>query len=199
MVPSVFGITRVGWMPQSYLLGGNMIIARQTAYAAEFDALVASILGDEVETDIEIPWLSDFIHEAGVADCDLVAYHVDSLKDNGFSDEALRDDGELSSVITDTDRLETARNLFKTLEESDTDSMFDPGFFEFRVEGSQGMTAAIVMGSFGMGQAGPCFIFMGGYTDGDLLAHINGQGFMTSEQLYAVDDEWILYRWRRAS
>jgi len=55
------------------------------------------------------------------------------------------------------------------------------------------------MGSFGMGQAGPCFIFMAGYTDGDLQTHINKQGFMTSEQLYAVDDEWILCHWRRES
>ena len=175
-----------------------MIKASETKHAQLFDQLVADILADQIKPDTEMPWLSEFLHETGIADCDFVAYYADSLSDWGFSDEWIRDnyDGE-SLEITDELRLSQGRSYLEGLNYDDTYSMFDPGFFDFQVEVSSGDIVTIVIGFFTEGQAGSCFYFMGGSKEGNTLDLVNALGYFTSEQLEKVSDAWILKAWQQ--
>ena len=174
------------------------IKASETRCAAQFDALISEVIAGIAEAFTEIEWLSEFIFETGVADCELVAYQCEAFSDWLFSDERIHDDPppELE-LITDELRLEVARSTLETLVEDDTYSLFDPAFFELDVEGSDGTSARLVIAFFAEGNA-PCFIFMGGYTAGALIEHVNSLGYLTYDQLQQKNDAWILERWRRA-
>lgn len=177
-----------------------MIKASETKHAQLFDQLVADILADQIKPDTEMPWLSEFLHETGIADCDFVAYYADSLSDWGFSDEWIRDnyDGE-SLEITDELRLSQGRSYLEGLNYDDTYSMFDPGFFDFQVEVSSGDIVTIVIGFFTEGQAGSCYHYMGGFkaSASNTLKLVNSLGYLTLDQLEEVSDAWILEKWRR--
>lgn len=174
------------------------IKASETKYAAQFDALLSQVSAGVAEASTEIDWLSLFINESGVADCELVAYQFEALSDWLFSDERIRDDPppDLGSIC-DTLRLEVAKSTLDRLDEDDTYSLFDPAFFELEVVGSDGCAAHIVIAFYAEGHS-PCFTFMGGYKDSTLLEHISSLGYMTLEQLKEKDGAWILQRWRRA-
>ena len=175
-----------------------MIKASETKYSQLFDQLVADILADQIKPDTEIPWLSEFVHETGIADCDFVAYYAESLSDWGFSDECIRDNYEGENLeITDALRVSQGRSYLARLDFEETYSGFDPGFFDFRVEVSSGDIVTIVIGFFAEGQAGSCFYFMGGFKKGNTLDLVNALGYFTSEQLEKVSDAWILEKWRR--
>jgi len=174
------------------------INASETKYAAQFDALLSQVIAGVAEAFTEIDWLSLFIDESGVADCELVAYQSEALWDWLFSDERIRDDPPPGlGSISDALRLEVAKSTLDRLHEDDTYSLFDPAFFELAVVGSDGSAAHIVIAFYAEGHS-PCFTFMGGYKDGTLLEHINSLGYMTLEQFKERDDTWILERWRRA-
>ena len=170
----------------------------ETQCAAQFDALISEVSAGMAEAFTEVEWLSEFIFETGVADCELVAYQAEAFSDWLFSDERIRDDPppELE-LITDNLRLEVAKSTLETLAEDDTYSLFDPAFFELAVEGSDGISACLVIAAFAAGHS-PCFTFMGGYNAGNLIEHVNGLGYLTHEQLQEKDDAWILDRWRRS-
>ena len=51
-------------------MSGELIKASETKYSQLFDQLVADVLADQAKPDTEIPWLSEFLHEDGIADCD---------------------------------------------------------------------------------------------------------------------------------
>ena len=177
-----------------------MIKASETKHAQLFDQLVADILADQIKPDTEMPWLSEFLHETGIADCDFVAYYADSLSDWGFSDEWIRDnyDGE-NLEVTDELRLSQGRSYIEGLYYNDTDSMFDPGFFDFQVEVSSGDIVTIVIGFFAEGQAGSRYHYMGGFkaSASNTLKLVNSLGYLTLDQLDEVSDVWILKQWRR--
>ena len=133
------------------------------------EAKTFMVLPDSEEHNIQptqMPWLSEFLHETGIAACDFVAYYADSLSDWGFSDEWIRDnyDGE-NLEITDALRVSQGRSYLAGLNYDDTYSMFDPGFFDFQVEVSSGDIVTIVIGFFTEGQAGSCFYYMGGFKE----------------------------------
>ena len=181
-------------------MSGELIKASETKYSQQFDQLVADVLADQAKPDTEIPWLSEFLHESPFHDCDFVAYYADSLSDWGFSDEWIRDnyDGE-NPEITDAVRMTQGRSYIADLYYEDTDSMFDPGFFDFQVESTSGELATMVIGFFCQGQAGSCYFFMGGYKESasNTLKLVNSLGYLTHEQLKDVSDTWILENWRR--
>ena len=68
----------------------EMIKASETKYPQKFDQLQEHVLAERVKFDTQIPWLSNFLHETGIADCDFVAYYPDSFSDWGFSDDVVR-------------------------------------------------------------------------------------------------------------
>jgi hypothetical protein len=174
------------------------IKASETRYVAQFDTLISQVSSGIAEAFIEIEWLSEFIFETGVADCELVAYQCEAFTDWLFSDERIRDDPPPKlELITDELRLEVAKSTLETLAEDDTYSLFDPSFFELEVAGSDGISARLVIAAFAEGHS-PCFTFMGGYNAGTLIEHVNGLGYLTHEQLQQKDDAWILDRWRRS-
>lgn len=176
----------------------RLLKAPETQYKSQLDALVSDILAGTAASFVEIPWLTDFLYETKFHGCDLVAYHADSFKDWGFSDEGIRDYHSPDHIeITDKLRIEEGRDYIASLEDNDTYSMFDPGFFDFQVQASSGETVTVVIGFFGMGQLGTCFHFMGGFAGGTTLELVNDLGYFTIEQLNAVEDAWILENWRK--
>ena len=181
-------------------MSGELIKASETKYSQLFDQLVADVLADRAKPDTEIPWLSEFLHETGIADCDFIAYYADSLSDQGFSDEWIRDNYEGENLeITDALRVSQGRIYLAGLDFEETYGGFDPGFFDFQVEVSSGDTVTIVIGFVAEGQAGSCFYFMGGFKEGNTLDLVNALGYFTSEQLEKVSDAWILKAWQRDS
>ena len=181
-------------------MSGELIKASETKYSQLFDQLVADVLADRAKPDTELPWLTEFLYEDGIGDCDFTAYYADSLSDQGFSDEWIRDsyDGE-NLEITDALRVSQGRDHLAGIEGADTYSMFDPGFFDFQVESTTGEVVAFVIGFFLEGLNGPRFYFMGGYQKGasNTLKLVNSLGYLTHEQLQEVSDAWILEKWRR--
>ena len=69
----------------------SIVKASESKYRSQLDALVRDILAGTAAIDLEIPWLTDLIYETNFHDCDFVAYHADSFKDWGLSDEGIRD------------------------------------------------------------------------------------------------------------
>ena len=174
------------------------IKASETRHAAQFDALISDVSAGVAEAFAEIEWLSEFIFESGVADCELVAYQSEGFSDWLFSDERIRDDPPPDlGCISDALRLEVAKSTLETLAEDETYSLFDPAFFELDVEGSDGGSARLVIAAFAEGHS-PRFTFMGGYRAGTLIEHVNSLGYLTYDQLQQKNDAWILERWRRA-
>ena len=176
----------------------RLLKAPETQYKSQLDALVSDILAGTAASFVEIPWLTDFLYESIFHDCDFVAYHADSFKDWGFSDEGIRDYHSPDHIeITDKLRIEEGRAYIASLEDNDTYSMFDPGFFDFQVQATSGETVTVVIGFFGMGQLGTCFHFMGGFAGGTTLELVNDLGYFTIEQLNSFEDAWILENWRK--
>ena len=176
----------------------SIIKAPESKYKSQLDALVRDILAGTAAIDVEIPWFTDLIYETNLHDCDFVAYHADSFKDWGFSDEGIRDNHSPDYIeITDKLRTEEGRDYIASLEHDDTYSMFDPGFFDFQIQATSGETVTVVIGFFAQGQAGSCYHFMGGVAGGTALELVNDLGYFTIEQLNSFDDAWILENWRR--
>lgn len=173
------------------------ITASETQYTAQFDALISQVSAGSAEAFTELDWLSLFINETGVADCEVIAYLVSELPSWLLSDDRILNE-ELADLdsISDVLRLEVANSTLEKLDEDETFSLFDPAFFELKVQGSDGSAASIVIAFFAEGHS-PCFTFMGGYTDGTLLEHLNRLNYMTLEQIKEKDGAWILETWRR--
>ena len=174
-----------------------IVKASETKYAQQFDALIGDILAGTAVCNVEIPWLTEFLCEKAFHDCDFVAYHAASFNDWGFSDEGIRDNHYPENIeITDALRVLEGRTYLAGLTDDDTCSMFDPGFFDFQVQASSGQTITIVIGFCAEGHA-LGYYFMGGFSVGTTLELANALGYLTSEQLEEVSDDWILGNWRR--
>ena len=69
----------------------TVIKAIETDLAREFDSLVTDIIAGNADVDIELDWLSEYLLAHWGGNCEYIAYHVASLSDWGFSDEAIQD------------------------------------------------------------------------------------------------------------
>ena len=171
----------------------TFIKAVETDFAPEFDSLVTDIIAGNAGVDIELDWLSEYLLAHWGGNCEYIAYHVASLSDWGFSDEAIQDAHYPDEVeITDDMRLKAGREFLAGLGSDETYSLDDPGFEELEIEASDGRKATAVMAYFSQGQAGLCWTLMGGYEHGDLLSHISELGFETQEAMLEMSDAWIL-------
>ena len=176
-----------------------VIKAIETDLASEFDSLVTDIIAGNADVDIELDWLSEYLLAHWGGDCEYIAYHVASLSDWGFSDEAIQDAHYPDEVeITGAMRVKAGREYLVGLGYDDTYSLYDPGFEELEIEASDGRKATAVMAYFSQGQAGLCWTLMGGYEHGNLLLHISGLGFETQDAMLEMSDAWILENWRKA-
>lgn len=178
----------------------TVIKAAETEFTREFDSLVTDMITGKAEVDVELDWLTEYLHANWGGNCECVAYHVASMSDWGFSDEAIQDAHYPDEVaITDEMRVKAGREYLAGLGFDDTYSLYDPGFEELEIEASDGRKAIAVMAYFAQGQAGLCWTLMGGYESGNLLSHISELGFETLEQMLEMSDAWILQQWRTTS
>ena len=176
----------------------TFIKAVETDFAPEFDSLVTDIIAGNADVDIELDWLSEYLLAHWGGDCEYIAYHVASLSDWGFSDEAIQDAHYPDEVeITDAMRVKAGREYLVGLGYDGTYSLCDPGFEELEIEASDGRKATAVIAYFAQGQAGLCWTLMGGYEHGDLLSHISQLGFETQDAMLEMSDAWILENWRK--